>query len=82
VLLEIALWQPLSSFTISENEHPDGFRDRLLGMSKRELPNLVGRIYAEATRKCLEIKGGGQEDRHETTKICSRVVEELEKCVV
>jgi hypothetical protein len=81
VLLEIALWQPLSEFTTSDDETPDEFRARLLGMTRRELPGLVGRIYSEVTRQCLEINGDEGQDQMQEKRLW-RLIEELGKCVV
>jgi hypothetical protein len=82
VLVEIALWQPLSELTSGENEDPNDFRDRLLGVARREMPGLVGRIYAEAARRCLEIKGKEGEDQEQKKGLCWKLIEELSKCVV
>lgn len=83
VLLELALWQPLSKFTSSDDEDPFVFQNRLLGLTKREMPGLVGNIYADVTRKCLEIKAGASSaDKEQNKRLCWKVVGELDRCVI
>ena len=55
VLLEIGLWQPLSTFrpTVSSAEY---LRDELVEMAKTELPGQVGKIYSKVVVTCLSVK--------------------------
>jgi hypothetical protein len=84
VLLEIALWQPLSDFKTEKIEDPDEFRSKLLGLTRREMPEQVGRIYSEATRMCLEAEAVTEKGNEEEQMkgLCWKVIEELDKCVI
>jgi hypothetical protein len=58
------------------------YRDRLVGMTRRELPGLVGHIYAEVKRLCLEIKSDEDpNDKKEYKQLCWKIVQELGRCV-
>ncbi|KFY81684.1 hypothetical protein V500_11180 [Pseudogymnoascus sp. VKM F-4518 (FW-2643)] len=80
VLLEIALWQPLSNLASSEDEDPYKFRDRLVEVAKNEMPGVIGNIYSETTRKCLEIYS--TTNREQNKWQCWNVVGDLDKCVI
>ena len=79
MLLEIGLWQPLESFA-NRGEEPKDFRNRLIGMTKRELPGQVGKIYAEAVRECLEIHSNTSDEESQEI-LCWKVSAALDQCI-
>jgi len=48
------------------------------------MPEQVGRIFAEATRKCIEIGTwtGSNMDQDQKESLCWKIIENLEKCVI
>jgi hypothetical protein len=83
-MLEIGLWQSISSLALEKaDESAHVFRDRLVAIAKRELPGQVGRIYAGATQRCLQVpqtSGGSQ--KHYSREVLQQVIEALGSCVI
>ena len=82
VLLEIGFWQPLRSFETHLHDGTDfeEFRNRLVGLTKRELPGQVGKIYADAVRECLETTAYDS-DTDTQQRLCWKVIAALDQCV-
>jgi hypothetical protein len=82
VMLEIGLWQSIASLaTENADKSAHVFRDRLVAIANRELPGQAGRIYADATKRCLQIcQTGNMEDYGK--KLLQQIIEELGRCVV
>ena len=81
-MLEIGLWQSIAS--LAPELAPESvyvFRDRLVAIANRELPGQAGRIYADATKRCLQIcQTGNMED--DDKKLLQQIIGELGRCVV
>lgn len=88
-MLEIGLWRSIDSLAVDvhHDENARAFRDHLIATASRDLPSQTGRIYADATMRCLRI-------RHTTTatttttveedsrKTLQQVIEDLGKCII
>ena len=81
VLLEIGLWQPLSSFdeTLNLTNNPEVFREHLLKMARNELPGQVGRIYADVVTACLNVSSDSNEATIQDL-LCWKVAAALDAC--
>jgi hypothetical protein len=83
VMLEIGLWQSISSLAVEKaDESAHVFRDRLVAIAKRELPGQAGRVYAGATQRCLQILHQNDSQRHYSKELLQQAIEELGSCVV
>jgi hypothetical protein len=81
-MLEIGLWQAISSLATEKTEESaHAFRNRLVTTAKRELPGQAGRIYAEATTRCLQIREAGHMEDY-AKELLQQIIEELGRCVV
>ena len=81
VLLEIGFWQPLRSFkTDLHRETFEEFTNRLVGLTKRELPGQVGKIYADAVKECLA-STAYDSDADTQQRLCWKVIAALDQCV-
>lgn len=78
VLLEIGLWQPLSTFEAFDSE--SAFRDNLVEIARNELPGQVGTIYASAVRECLKVDRDDS-DAMTQQRLCWKVAAALDQCV-
>lgn len=84
-MLEIGLWRSINSLGVEahHDETPLAFRDYLIATASKELPSQTGRIYADATMRCLRI-------RHTTTttvqedsrKPLQQVIQDLGRCII
>ncbi|KAI9733102.1 MAG: hypothetical protein M1834_003649 [Cirrosporium novae-zelandiae] len=83
VFLELALWKPLSNLNATNVQDPAQFRNKLVGIAKRELPGRVGYIFAKAVTLCLEIQASqGKGKRAGTENLCWKVIRRLEQCKI
>jgi len=81
ILLEIGLWQPLVSLASKRSsETPAVFRDNILSITGRELPQQMGRFYAEAVRKCLSVDARMREGDEQ--RLCWEILGDVARCVV
>lgn len=78
VLLEIGLWQPLSTFETFDSE--SAFRENLVEIARSELPGQVGWIYANAVRECLSVERD-ENDAMSQQRLCWKVAAALDQCV-
>ena len=81
VLLEIRLWQPLSSFdaTVNHGDNPHTLREHLVKMARYELPGQVGKIYAIVVKECLNV-GRNDSDMEIQHLLCWKVAAALDEC--
>ena len=83
VMLEIGLWQSISSLAVEKaNESAHVFRDRLVAIAKRELPGQAGRVYAGATLRCLQILRQTDGQKQDGRELLQQTIEELGSCVI
>ena len=80
-MLEVGLWQDISTMDPLYQDEPNRFRESLVESTWRELPGQMGRIYAKATRMCLQIRGTGHTEE-EGQKVLRQVIEDLSRCVI
>ncbi len=80
-MLEVGLWQTMESLAPKYRDDPKRFRNHLLEIARRELPAQTGRIYASATKICLEISELGHTEE-EGQKVLRQVIEDLSRCVI
>ena len=81
VLLELGLWQPLSSFDATTNlrNDPEVLREHLLKIARNELPGQVGKIYANVVIECLKV-GADTSDSTVQELLCWKVAAALDAC--
>ena len=81
LLLEIGLWQPLSSFsaTINLRNDPDVLREHLVKIARNELPGQVGKIYAGVVTECLNVSADAS-DSEVQDLLCWKVAAALDAC--
>ena len=81
VLLELGLWQPLSSFDATTNlrNDPEVLREHLLKIARNELPGQVGKIYANVVVECLKVSAGTSDPMVQDL-LCWKVAAALDAC--
>lgn len=81
VLLELGLWQPLSSFDATTNlrNDPEVLREHLLKIARNELPGQVGQIYTNVVIKCLKVSAN-EDDSKVQDLLCWKVAAALDAC--
>ncbi|KAL8824223.1 MAG: hypothetical protein Q9191_005203 [Dirinaria sp. TL-2023a] len=81
VLLEIGLWQPLSSFRATRNLTNDPYvsHEHLLKIARQELPGQVGKLYAEVVTTCLKVSRD-ESDTKVQELLCWKVAAALDAC--
>jgi len=63
------------------DDEPKRFRDQLIEITNRKLPGQAGKIYANTTRLCLEIREEGASDE-DGQKVLRQIIEDLNSCVI
>ena len=81
MLLEIGLWQPLSSLSATMNltNDPHVFHEHLLKVAHQELPGQVGTIYADVVLACLKVSPDDR-DANVQDLLCWKVAAALDGC--
>ena len=81
VLLEIGLWQPLSSLsaTLNLTNDPYVFHEHLLKIAQQELPGQVGKIYTDVVMACLKVRSD-ESDAKVQDLLCWKVAAALDAC--
>jgi hypothetical protein len=80
-MLEVGLWQDIRSIEPRYQSDAKRFRDRLIRVAEYELPGQVGKIYADATRSCLEIHETGKTEE-QGQRVLRQIIEDLSRCVI
>lgn len=81
VLLEIGLWQPLSTFSATMNlrNDPEVLREHLQKIARNELPGQVGKIYANVVTECLKVSADDGDSEVQNI-LCWKVAAALDAC--
>ncbi|KAL8795100.1 MAG: hypothetical protein Q9195_002397 [Heterodermia aff. obscurata] len=81
VLLELGLWQPLSTVESTTNlrNDPEVLREHLFKIARNELPGQVGKIYANVVIECLKV-GADTSDATVQEILCWKVAAALDAC--
>ncbi|KAE9365426.1 hypothetical protein N431DRAFT_430928 [Stipitochalara longipes BDJ] len=81
VLLEIAMWRPLSTkIPVERKQDLKAIRDVFLEHAKKKLPSEMGDVYADVVILCLDMSLEGLNDVELAGEVSNNVITKLQYC--